>query len=113
MDTWKGSMESSFDYARRAAGGHLQMKNFYEPDDWRSALAKRLQQECFESMKPWIDLLCDIENRHFPKLLYTPLTGEYQRIDNYTPEDAELRAKIQQVIKEIGDAYMAEFERLK
>ena len=117
MDEWKGSIESSFAYERRAAGGgHPFMERFYgagERIDRRIKLAHRLQRELHEELKPWISLLVDIENRHFPKLWYVEGESEIHREDNYHPDDADARAKIQQVIREIQHNYEAEFERLK
>jgi hypothetical protein len=79
------------------------MESMTERIDYRIEMARRLQWECFEALKPWLDLLVDIENHHFPKLYF--IEGEFHREDNYSPEDAELRGKILQVIGEIKDDY--------
>ena len=115
-NAWKGSIESSFEYERHAAGGgHPFMERFYGDGtriDRRVVLARRLQRECHEAMQPWVDLLVDIENRHFPKLWCIKGESEIHREDNYHPDDAEARSKIQAVIAEIQQQYQAEYARL-
>ena len=89
----------------------LVMGEMLDRIDRRIELAHRLQQECFEAIQPWIEILVDIENRHFPKLYHTPVDGVMHREDNYHPDDAGLRAKIQQVIADIQKGYQDRVER--
>ena len=88
------------------------MNSMIEQIDRRIGLDHRLLRECHETVQPWIKLLVEIENRHFPKLCMTA-DGEFHREDNYHPADVELRAKIQQVIREIQQSYEKKYQELK
>lgn len=60
----------------------------------------RMQRDYQYAVKPWSDMLCDIEKRSLHALILFP-DGHIERQERYSPEDFVSRHEIRQVIKQL------------